>query len=119
MSRVNSGDSILNSFSGSGMTTGRKGLTALVVVFRQCRLDIPSTGIRRLGATDLGSARSVPAFWENSKVVPPIERRADGKMQLEIFRVFVAIDLGGSTDLARPRSVAPNTEGIAWQKRLP
>jgi hypothetical protein len=31
-------------------------------------------------------------------------------MKLEIFRVIVAIELGGSTDLARPRSVAPNTE---------
>ncbi len=60
---------------------------------------------------------SVPGFWENSKVVPaiehPIEKRADGKMKLGIFRVIVAIELGGSTDLARPRSVAPNTESIS------
>jgi|GEM_PF-6978364 len=31
-------------------------------------------------------------------------------MKLRIFLAIVAIELGGSTDLARPRSVAPNTE---------
>ena len=74
------------------------------------------------GATDLGSARSVPAFLENSKVDPPIElrieKRADGTANLEIFRVIVAIQPAGSTDQVRPRYVAPNTDGIAWQKGL-
>jgi hypothetical protein len=69
-----------------------------------------------LAATDLGFARSVPAFWVNSQVVPPIEKRANGKMKLGTFRGIVAIEPGGSTDLAEPRSVAPNTESISRQR---
>jgi hypothetical protein len=69
-----------------------------------------------LGATDLGSARSVQAFLENSKAVAPIElqieKRAEGTESLGIFRVIVAIQLAGSTDLVWARSVAPNTLGV-------
>jgi hypothetical protein len=92
--------------------------TGICPSFPRDRLEAcPTSLYQAVGATDLGLARSVPAFWEKGKVVHaiehPIEKRVDGKLKMGIFRFVVAIELEGSTDLARPRSVAPNTESTA------